>query len=128
MMVNQSASFVGSNMRNHLGTNFTVWNRRQTWFWLVLNQYGNGGTIGTAVSEVDAVRDACASIEEMSRQLPPPSASLGSRDVNGLVPTSRRPYQCSTATLGWMDWWMTVAQQVTDRMLTGLADLVLRSS
>jgi hypothetical protein len=114
-------------MRSHMGISFTIWNRRQTWFWLILNQHGNGGTIGTAVSEAEAVRDASSSIEEMSGRPPSPSASLGSRDVNALVPTSRRAYPCSGAQ-GWMDWWMTVAHQVTDRMLTEWADLVLRSS
>jgi hypothetical protein len=115
-------------MRSYLGTSFTVWNRRQTWFWMVLNQHGNGGTIGTAATEADALRDARSSIEEMSAQLPSPPDSPDRSGETALLPTLNRAYPCSAGTLSWMDWWMKVAHRVTDRMLDGWADLVLRSN
>lgn len=122
-------------MRSHLGTSFTVWNRRQTWFWLVLDQHGNGGTIGNAATEAEAEREACSAIEEMSARRPSPGWTDGNAlrfprprgDRPALMPTSNQAFPCSAA-LGWMDWWMSVAHQVTDRMLTRWADLVLRSS
>jgi len=43
-----------------------VWNAQQTWFWFVINPHRNGGTIGAAVREAEAVRAACLSIEEIS--------------------------------------------------------------
>jgi hypothetical protein len=115
-------------MRSHLGTSFTVWNRQRTWFWFVINQHSNGGVIGTAATEAEAICDACSSIEEMSAQLPSHYVSPGRTDGNALMPTSNRTYPCSGAAFGWMDFWMSVARQVTDRMLTKWADLAMRSS
>ena len=42
---------------------FKIWRRQRTWFWFVASQYGNGGTIGTAASEAEAIRAARASVE-----------------------------------------------------------------
>ena len=115
-------------MRSHLGTSFRVWNRRQTWFWLVLNQHRNGGTIGTATTEAEAVREACFSIEEMSAQPSSLSPLPVRTDGNALRPAPNRAYPWSVAARGWMDWWKNVARQITDRMLTRRSGLVLRSS
>jgi hypothetical protein len=52
--------------RSHQGTNFEIWNAQQTWFWLVANPHRNGGAIGAAATEEQAVREACSSIEVMS--------------------------------------------------------------
>jgi hypothetical protein len=114
-------------MRSHLGTSFKVWNRQQTWFWLLLDQHGHSGAIGTAATEAEAIRDACCSIEEMTAQGLSSSGSPGRADGNTLMPILNRAYPCDSA-FGWMDWWMTVAHQVADKMLTRWADLVLRSS
>jgi hypothetical protein len=114
-------------MRNHLGTSFKVWNRRRSWFWLVLNQQGNGGAIGTAATEAEAVRDACSSIEELAACPPSLSATSTAIESRGLVPALNQAYPCN-AVFGWMDWWTSVAHQVTDKMLTRWADLVLRST
>jgi hypothetical protein len=51
---------------SHFGTGFEVWNRQQSWFWIVVNPGCNRGSIGAAASEADAVRDASVSIEESS--------------------------------------------------------------
>jgi hypothetical protein len=110
-------------MRTHLGVNFTVWNRRRTWFWLVLNQQDNGGTIGSAASEEEAIRDACSSIEEMPTPVPPDSALPGCTQGNALMPGLR-----SGLALGWIDWWISVARRATGRMLTGPLHLMPRSS
>jgi len=42
---------------------FKVWRRQRTWFWFVASPYVDGGTIGTAASEAEAVRAARASVE-----------------------------------------------------------------
>jgi hypothetical protein len=53
-------------MRNysHFGTRFEVWNRQQSWFWVVVDPRGNRGSIGAAISEAEAIGEASASIEE----------------------------------------------------------------
>ena len=50
--------------RNYLGTTFEVWAGERTWFWLVPNPYRDGGVIGTAASEEDAIEEARESIED----------------------------------------------------------------
>lgn len=101
-------------MRNHLGTSFKVWNQRQSWFWLVPKYHGNGGAIGTAPTEADAVREACSSIEEMAAQCD----RVASRRSADRVPRWHLLVPCETAG-GWFVWWMSIADQVTDKMLTG---------
>ena len=54
---------------NYLGVAFQIWSGPQTWFWFVVNPHQNGGAIGAAASEADALREACLSIEEISSQL-----------------------------------------------------------
>jgi hypothetical protein len=51
--------------RSHMSVGFEVWNRHQTWFWYVVNAQRNGGTIGAAANEVEAIHEARSSIEEM---------------------------------------------------------------
>ena len=58
--------------RYHLGTGFEVWTGQQSWFWFVDNPRRNGGTVGAAANEAEAVRQARLSIEEMSAQLAQP--------------------------------------------------------
>ena len=103
-------------MRNHLGKRFTVWKRRQTWFWLVLNKRDDGGTIGTAATEHDAVSEACSSIEEMAAQHPSSESSPSVRNGAALAQAMIWTYPCSP--LAWMDWWMSVAHQVSGKLLT----------
>lgn len=54
--------------RDHLGAAFEVWAGGQSWFWCLLNQRRNGGAIGAAATEADAIREAFVAIEEMSTQ------------------------------------------------------------
>jgi hypothetical protein len=44
--------------RSYLGNSFEVWNSQRTWFWCVADPHHNGGTIGAAPTEVEAVREA----------------------------------------------------------------------
>jgi hypothetical protein len=52
--------------RSYLGNSFEVWNGQRTWFWWVADPHHNGGTIGAAPTEVEAVREACSLVEDMS--------------------------------------------------------------
>jgi hypothetical protein len=68
MKRDRSARSRGSRLRNsryHLGIGFDVWTDQQSWFWFVANPHWNGGAIGAAASEAEAVHEACSSIEEM---------------------------------------------------------------
>ena len=58
------------NSRSYLGRSFEVWNREQSWFWMVADSSGERGAIGAAASEWAAVCDACTSIEETSPARP----------------------------------------------------------
>jgi hypothetical protein len=52
--------------RDHLGTRFEVRTDRWTWFWRLVDPPLNRGAAGAAATEADAVREACAAIEEIS--------------------------------------------------------------
>ena len=52
----------------YLGTNFKIWTRQRTWFWFVASPQGDGGIIGTAASEAEAISDARRSSESVSRR------------------------------------------------------------
>ncbi|HLI79761.1 MAG TPA: hypothetical protein VKV03_07245 [Candidatus Binataceae bacterium] len=52
-------------MRHYLGIDFEVWEAQQRWLWCVIDPHRDGGAIGAAASENDAVRDACLCIDEM---------------------------------------------------------------
>jgi hypothetical protein len=54
-----------NSLRHYQGVDFEVWDGQQTWFWFVIDPHREGGAIGAAASENDAVRDACLSIDEM---------------------------------------------------------------
>ena len=68
---------------NHLGIAFQIWSGPQTWFWFVVNPHQNGGAIGAAASEADALREACLSIEEISAEQ---RAAAMHRDVDCMAP------------------------------------------
>jgi hypothetical protein len=126
-MAGQSSKLPKSQVHSHLGTAFTIWRRRQTWFWLVPEQHSTiRGAIGTAATETKARADACASIEEISAQLPSRLASLvGS---GGKSSSSAQDQYVDLCGLGWMDYWMNVAHELTDGVVSAWAELVERSS
>jgi hypothetical protein len=46
---------------------FKVWeDHHQCWFWLVTGPHSNGGTVGAAATEAEAIRDARSLIEDLS--------------------------------------------------------------
>lgn len=53
------------NRGDYLDAEFEVWASQRAWFWRLLHP-DRGGTIGVAGSEAEAIREACASIEEIS--------------------------------------------------------------
>jgi hypothetical protein len=61
--------------RSHLEVGFKVWeDHHQCWLWLVVGPHSDGGTVGAAATEADAIRDARSLIEN-TLQLNPASAS-----------------------------------------------------
>jgi hypothetical protein len=52
--------------RSHLEVGFKVWEDGQCWFWLVTGPHTSGGTIGTAATKAEAIRDARSLIEDLS--------------------------------------------------------------
>jgi len=56
--------------KHHFDIGFKVWRRQRTWFWFVASQYGEGGTIGTAATEAEAIRSARASVEAVFNGAP----------------------------------------------------------
>jgi hypothetical protein len=76
-----------SRVRDHLGAGFEVWAAQQSWFWFVDKPHGDGGAIGAAATEAEAVRDACSSIE----------ASMAV--VHPSHPTNVAGWECSLANL-----------------------------
>lgn len=52
---------------SHLELGFKVWEDQQCWFWLVVSPQSDGGTVGAAATEVEAIDDARSSIETYQR-------------------------------------------------------------
>jgi hypothetical protein len=122
-MMTQSSKRRASSMRNHLGTNFTVWRRRHIWFWLLHDRHGNSLAIGTAATEAEAVGEACSSIEELTSSQRQLQASPRNE-----AKTLKPLFDPSNAALGWMNWWMSVAHLATDMMRNCPVNLVTRST
>jgi hypothetical protein len=57
--------------KRHLGVDFAIWSSGRSWFWLLINASGEGGTIGASSNEAQAMRDAFLSIEEKLRSSKP---------------------------------------------------------
>jgi hypothetical protein len=48
------------------GVSFAVWKVHGAWFWSLVHPYGEGGTIGAAGTEAEAMREARVAIEQSS--------------------------------------------------------------
>lgn len=46
------------------GVSFAVWKVQGAWFWSLVRPYGEGGTIGAAGTEAEAMREARVAIEQ----------------------------------------------------------------
>ena len=76
------AAWCRRNARSHGSpVTFEVWNCQGTWFWYVVNRQCNGGTIGAAATETEAVREARWSIAEMTARRARQSELTGRRDL-----------------------------------------------
>jgi hypothetical protein len=56
--------------KHHFDISFKVWRQQRTWFWFVASQRGDGGTIGTAATEAEAIGSARASVEAVLNSAP----------------------------------------------------------
>jgi hypothetical protein len=52
----------------YLGNRFKVWKSERTWLWYVADPHHHGGMIGAASSKIEALREACSSIEDVSAE------------------------------------------------------------
>ena len=52
--------------RNHPENTFEVWEDGESWFWMVVSPHSDGGTIGAAATEAEAIRAARSLIEDPS--------------------------------------------------------------
>ena len=50
--------------RSHLEVGYEVWEDGDSWFWMVANPHSDGGTIGAAATEAEAIRAARSRIED----------------------------------------------------------------
>jgi hypothetical protein len=60
---------------------FEVWTGQESWFWYVVNPKRNGGMIGAAASEMEAIREARSAIAEMSTRR---TARTGTPSIDGV--------------------------------------------
>ena len=86
---------------SHLGTHFEVWTAQQTWFWSLVNPHRNGGAIGAAASEAEAVREATLLIEAISGE--PISGQQRAGATSALV-TGKNASGLPLALCGWKVW------------------------
>ena len=54
-----------SGHRHHRGFAFEMWTSSCAWFWRLVDAGRDGGTIGAAGNEAEAVQEACATIERI---------------------------------------------------------------
>jgi len=52
--------------RYHHGIQIDLWTNQGAWFWRLVNFRSNRGSVGAAVSEADAIREASTTIDELS--------------------------------------------------------------
>jgi hypothetical protein len=89
------------NQRNYLGISFELWTRQRTWFWSLIDPCRDEAMIGAATTEDDAVREACATIEERSvRCAESAAASRMDRDIQS-ASRFRQSRSYFLAMIGW---------------------------
>ena len=55
-----------SNRKYHRGFDFELWTSRGAWFWQLANRSCGAATIGSALTENEALREAYAAVDEVS--------------------------------------------------------------
>jgi hypothetical protein len=80
-----------SNRKYHRGLGFDLWTNRGAWFWRLASRRCGAGTIGSALTENEALHEAYAAVEEVSARYPraAPSPSVSSAAVNDWSPRQR---------------------------------------
>lgn len=76
-----------SHRKYHQGFGFDLWTDRGAWFWQLAGRYCGAGTIGSALTETEALREAYAAVEELSARCAGPapaqvSSSPGRSDIS----------------------------------------------
>ena len=85
----RESSVVSNKYRDYLGKRFAIRSSGRTWLWFVDDPRRDGGAVGVAASESDAVAEACSLIEEMSNtEWRSPPATCGSR-LTAFAPPER---------------------------------------
>jgi hypothetical protein len=84
------AKTTASNRKYHRGFGFDLWTNRGAWFWQLADRACGAGTIGSALTENEALREAHTAVEEVSARCV--------RGVPGRVssPATTVISQCST--------------------------------
>jgi hypothetical protein len=70
-----------SNRKYHRGLAVDLWTKQGAWFWQLASRCRGAGTIGSALTENEALREACAAIEEVSERC----ARAAPREVNSVI-------------------------------------------
>jgi hypothetical protein len=50
--------------KRHLGVDYAIWERDNSWFWFLIHPISQGGMIGASADEAQAMHEARWSIEE----------------------------------------------------------------
>jgi hypothetical protein len=58
-----------SSRQHHLGVEFVIWCRENSWFWFLVDPPSQKGVIGATADEGRAMREARLSIEEIVRSV-----------------------------------------------------------
>ncbi len=95
---------------SHFGTGFEVWNSQQSWFWIVVDPRGKGGSIGAALTEADAVREASLSIEETSRRREAAASPERVASRSAWMPPFRRSASITHTANCWEGWLTNLTQ------------------
>lgn len=78
-----------SNRKYHQGFGFDLWTNRGAWFWQLASRRCGAGTIGSALTENEALREAYAAVEEVSARCA--RAAPGPRVSSAATPMLSRP-------------------------------------
>lgn len=89
------------NQRSYLGINFELWSRQRTWFWSLADPCRDGAMIGAAATEDEAVREACATIEQRSARCAESAAASRLDHDSESVSRFRQSKLYFLALIGW---------------------------
>jgi hypothetical protein len=73
------------NSRSYLGYSFEVRIREQSWFWNVSDANQRRGATGVAASELEAMTEVCAAIEEMRTERGAEEARANDPNISPII-------------------------------------------